>query len=413
MTTEAINPQTPYLLDPAFPNLEGMNRQDRANKIANNPKAIRKVKANVWTVKSQNSLSIYTVTKNGDSYTCNCPDCIVNKCECKHILAVKKIVEESAVRVEHNKTHRDWSNYNLGQMKEGEMFDVLLKELSETVCNPIQTRGRKSIEYSDKIFCAVKKVATMKSLRRNQSTFNEAESDGMIEKSLHYNTLSYFFTDARATPVLHELVRLSASPLASIENTFSIDSSGFRTTQFNSWTDEKYGERREHKWLKCHIASGNLTNIISDVIITEQDGEGSGDVNNFANLLEGTAGRFTVKEICADAAYVSRENFAKAEEIDAEPFIYFKKNTNAKAKGCPAWTTAFIKFMTNHEEWMKHYNKRNNVESTFGAFKAKFGEVIKAKDSVAQVNELLCKVLAYNITVLVSAMYAHDVEVKF
>ena len=34
----------------------------------------------------------------------------------------------------------------------------------------------------------------------------------------------------------------------------------------------------------------------------------------------------------------------------------------------------------------------------------KFGETIKSRNRVAQVNELLCKIIAYNITVLIREM---------
>lgn len=413
----AITATTPYELDSAFPNLEGLNRLERASKIANTPKAIRKVNAKQYVVKSQQGLVSYVVSEDAEgNYKCSCPDHLLNGCECKHILAVKLYNEEKNAKLAHQKSEfpRDWANYSLGQMKEGELFDELLKELVNTIDEPVHKgRGRKSLPLSDKLFCAVKKVSGMKSLRRSQSGFNQAESDGIIESSCHYNTVSNTMCDASVTPILHELVRLSASPLAEIEHNFSIDSSGFRTTNFNTWIDEKYGEQRKHAYLKCHIASGNLTNVVSDVVITENCGEGSGDVNNFPALLAGTSGKFIVREIMADAAYISRENFAAADKIDAEPFIYFKSNTNGKAKGCPAWTQSFIRFMTNHAEWLEHYNKRNNVETTFGAIKAKFGEALKSKDVVAQKNELLCKILSYNISVLISAIFCKDIKVGF
>ena len=53
---------------------------------------------------------------------------------------------------------------------------------------------------------------------------------------------------------------------------------------------------------------------------------------------------------------------------------------------------------------MDHYHKRSNAESTFSAIKMKFGETIKSRNRGAQVNELLCKIIAYNITVLIHEM---------
>ena len=61
-------------------------------------------------------------------------------------------------------------------------------------------------------------------------------------------------------------------------------------------------------------------------------------------------------------------------------------------------------FQLHKEEFLEHYHKRSNAESTFGAIKKKFGESVKSKNRTAQENELLCKVIAYNITVLVHEM---------
>jgi transposase len=70
-------------------------------------------------------------------------------------------------------------------------------------------------------------------------------------------------------------------------------------------------------------------------------------------------------------------------------------------------------FQNNKEDFLKHYHKRSNVETTFMAIKQKFGETLKSKNTTAQVNELLCKIIAYNITVLISSMYTRKIDVKF
>lgn len=72
-----------------------------------------------------------------------------------------------------------------------------------------------------------------------------------------------------------------------------------------------------------------------------------------------------------------------------------------------------MKFLDNPREYMEHYEQRNNVESTFGAIKAKMGEKLMAKTLVAQKNELLCKILAYNLTVLAESFFIDDIEVNF
>ena len=45
--------------------------------------------------------------------------------------------------------------------------------------------------------------------------------------------------------------------------------------------------------------------------------------------------------------------------------------------------------------------------------KAKFGGSVRAKSPVAQVNEVLCKVLAHNLCCLIQSIYALNLEPVF
>jgi hypothetical protein len=45
--------------------------------------------------------------------------------------------------------------------------------------------------------------------------------------------------------------------------------------------------------------------------------------------------------------------------------------------------------------------------------KAKFGEVVRARLPVAQVNEVLCKVLCHNLCVLIQSIYELGIEPTF
>ena len=50
------------------------------------------------------------------------------------------------------------------------------------------------------------------------------------------------------------------------------------------------------------------------------------------------------------------------------------------------------------------------METAFSMIKAKFGESVRAKTPVAQINEVLCKVLCHNICVLVQSIYELGIE---
>ena len=61
----------------------------------------------------------------------------------------------------------------------------------------------------------------------------------------------------------------------------------------------------------------------------------------------------------------------------------------------------FHYFMFRRDEFVQHYHKRSNVESTFSMMKRKFGDGLRSKTDTAMVNETLCKVLYHNLVVLI------------
>jgi len=99
--------------------------------------------------------------------------------------------------------------------------------------------------------------------------------------------------------------------------------------------------------------------------------------------------------------------------LGGQALIPFKSNANGKKQGSMAWKKAYHYFQLHRDEFDARYHKRSNVETTFGAIKAKFGENLKSKKWVAQGNELFCKILAYNITVLIAQMYESGIEPDF
>ena len=70
-------------------------------------------------------------------------------------------------------------------------------------------------------------------------------------------------------------------------------------------------------------------------------------------------------------------------------------------------------FTLKREEYLKHYHKRSNVESTFSALKRKFGDSLRNKTDIVCKYEVLAKVLAYNIVVVIHEMHELGIEPTF
>lgn len=63
--------------------------------------------------------------------------------------------------------------------------------------------------------------------------------------------------------------------------------------------------------------------------------------------------------------------------------------------------------------FMDHYHKRSNVETAFHMMKSKFGDKVRAKGDTAQHNEVLCKVVAHNICVVIGAIHELGIDADF
>ena len=48
-------------------------------------------------------------------------------------------------------------------------------------------------------------------------------------------------------------------------------------------------------------------------------------------------------------------------------------------------------YTLNRAEFLQHYHKRSNVETTFHMIKSKFGQRLRSRTLTAEVNEALCR----------------------
>ncbi len=70
-------------------------------------------------------------------------------------------------------------------------------------------------------------------------------------------------------------------------------------------------------------------------------------------------------------------------------------------------------FMFKHDDFLEHYHKRSNSETIFHMIKTKFKGDIKSKKQTAQINELLIKVLAHNICVVIQEISELGIKAEF
>ena len=364
----------------------------------------------------------YRVKYTAENPTCTCPDFETRGCRCKHIYAVEyairreqnpdgsTTVTESVTVTKTRKTYpQDWPNYNAAQVNEKKHFEQLLADLCSNIEEPIQDRskgGRPTFPLADAIYSVVYKIYSTHSGRRFVSDLEAAKSNGYISQLPHYNTIFKFIEKEELYPILMSMIERASLPLKDIESQFAVDSTGFAFCRFVRWYDIKYNRfSAEQQWIKAHICTGTKTNVVTAVEIHGRD---EADQTQLSALVESTAKNFDMAEVSADKAYASRECFTAINKVGAKPFVMFKSNTTGGVGGL--FRKAFHYFQFKKDEFLAHYHRRSNVESTVMMIKTKFGDAVRSKSEVAARNEVLCKIVCHNICCLISAIYELGLE---
>ena len=406
---------------------EAERRMTRGKEIASHPETIEKIGPDEWSVPSQTGFGRYRVWFVGDLPRCSCLDYESRASRpvpspCKHIYAVLDLrLKEagqglSAPTLRPRKQYPQHPSYTKAQEAEMRLVDTLLRDLVNEVYDfprmdslpgPIPTPLR------DEAYAAILKVYSGLSCRRASGVLRNVSERGLLSRVPSHMVSSLFLNRQEATAILYRLLGLSAIPLAGLEEGGAVapDSTGIQTTSFGGWREEKHGEKRQKKWLKVHAMVGVKTHVVIDARVLEAN---SADSPQFEPLLRGTfdAG-FRPSVTVADKGYLSRDNYTLAEELGAPAYIPFKSNSTGAGQGSPAWRKAYHLFQANREEFDRRYHLRSNVESAFSAIKRKFGEHVRSRTHVAQVNEILCKLICYNLTVVVHEMFESGVAPHF
>jgi len=360
---------------------------------------------NAWVVPSQTeSGKKYRVTI-GQLPTCECDDWTLHREPCKHILAARLVCERDhngnpppivVDAVPRRPTYKqNWPVYSRAQQQEKDRIQVLLADLCSGAVDPALNKhaGQPRVPFSDRLFSVYLKVWSTLSSRRFNCDLEEAHRRGHLSRPLHPNKVNCFMADEELAPYLRAMIVRSALPLRAVETEFAVDSSGFSTSRFIRWFDCKHGvERREHDWVKVHLACGVKTQVVTAAAIYNKD---AADSPILPELLHATKEAFTVKEMSADKGYLSVENVEAIFGAGGIPFIAPKVNTTGAAGGL--FEKMFHYYQYRREEFLTHYHKRSLVESVFSAVKRKTGDSVRSKTPVAMKNEVLAKLICHNL----------------
>ena len=291
------------------------------------------------------------------------------------------------------------------------LFLELLHELTSQIPDQkYKGNGRPPANLGEMIYsCCFKQYLDISS-RRSQSDIRLVEQNGYINHAPHFNTILKYLRKPELKKILTKLIEISALPLREVESDFAVDASGFSTAMYGQWLTNRNVYKAKRTFKKVHCMCGVRTNIVTYVEVT--DGYVH-DTVMFESLVRNTARNFDMREVSADKGYSNQKNLQLVSEHGAIPYIIFKKNASTKGNNLLIWPVMVRYFKDHKEDFLEHYHKRSNVETVFSMMKRKFGSHVRARDSVAQENEVLCKVLCHNIVVLIHEMFELGIRVDF
>ena len=372
-----------------------------------------------WKVPSQSGNGTYIVNLDHGSPFCTCQDFETTHQKCKHIYAVEFILKwekpPDAINVEAKPARmtypQDWPAYNAAQSEEKTRFGILLADLCKGIPQPIhEGKGRPALPLADMVFASAYKVYTGFSSRRFTCDLRDANTDGLVSSTPHFNSVTNYLADPNMTLILKQLIMVSSLPLKAVETNFAVDSSGFSTCRFVRWFNKKYGKEVDNReWVKVHLMCGVNTHIVTSVDIS---GYEANDTTYFIPLIEQTVQNFRIAKISADKGYLAHDNLTAVEAINAIPFIPFKSNTLPTTEDS-AWGRMYHYFMLKRDEFLTNYHRRSNIESVFSMIKGKFGDSVRSKSDTGMINEVLAKILCHNICVLIQAIHELGIEPNF
>jgi hypothetical protein len=201
----------------------------------------------------------------------------------------------------------------------------------------------------------------------------------------HFTTINKF--SLRVKPYWFEL--LIEQIIKSVESDIAaIDGTGFSLNHRSRYFCTVAGEVK--RFMQFNACCELKNKLITAVRIRRKRRHENIDVEY---LMKKSAKQLKIDYFLADKAYDSEKNHELAERHHAKLIVPLRNNGNVpvnRIEGC-------------HRKQLKKnfpkeiYRNRVIIEGVFSALKRRYGELIYAKKFITEKNELLCRVLAYDV----------------
>lgn len=210
-----------------------------------------------------------------------------------------------------------------------------------------------------------------------------------LPRKPHFTTINKFAL--RVKPYWFEL--LIEQIISSINSEIAaIDGTGFSLNNRSRYFCTIAGERK--RFMQFNACAELKHKLITAIKLRRKRRNENIDVNC---LMRKSAKQLKLNYFLADKEYDSEKNHELAEKYGAKLVAPLRCKTKQFYRIRRAYRKQLKKNFPD-----ELYRKRVLIESCFSALKRKHGEVVYAKKFVSQKNELLCRVLAYDLGIIIN-----------
>lgn len=308
--------------------------------------------------------------------------------------------------------HRDWSAYNASQVEELNVVVSLIRSLVDQLdIQEFAGRvGRPSAETRDIIKCCLLQQYMGLSDRRLEAWLWLLKLPLGLENVPSFSTVCKHANDSELKDYYEQLLEKTNEPVAGAEHHFSTDASGFGTKNTIPWVSVRTSKGTRKDYVKGHFTIGRTFKLISAVTVTAGR---AGDSPQLPAHVEKTTSIFSqIYTWSLDSAYLARKNCSLLWNNGILPFIKPKSNSTIKKKGAIAWRWMMELFRKLREVFDTFYHGRSISETGNSTMKRLMNPVLRKKNFIGQVNEVLAKTVTYNLICLTRALFTAKIELK-